>query len=623
MHFLSLNINQQKITAYFSREYVRTILSLGIIVISFLFFGLSHLSNFITADEHYWVHERIPQYWNAWDTGKWKKTYINDKPGVSLALISGASFLHNDTKGQLYCQNDEDGKYLHCDPQTTSQLYQSFRLPILLVNACILVLIFFSIRAFSGWFIATLATWFISVSPVLIGLSQILNPDALLWSFGCATLFSYIAFLKTGSRSYAYWASVSLLFALLSKYTALIILFFLPLIILLLALIQPSFSPLTLKKQCLWLIGISFVPLLSFMALVPGVLSSHERLFSFVTAGTGSFFPWVGYMALILCILLLSSFDSTKKINGVLQKYTKKILHIPALLLLFLILALLLGRFIFPEWDIFTRVPFDIKDLDNARYTLGRRLSFFDIPFLEFAPLVYGTPIITLIFALIAIYRSVFQKHTSPLVKILSLFLVFFMTAMSLSGILAIPRYIILCYPLLALLAAFGVHETWRSLPKRFQTKPLRFIGISCIVLASLYSVATSQPYYANYSNMLLPQHALISDSWGYGGYEAAQYLNTLGGAKELTVWSDYPGVCEFFIGRCMTDYTLDPNYSIDYYVLTRRGQIRYIPRSATFEKTSGLTAYRYYNQKNPIWSLNINNKPENFIKIFRANPEN
>ena len=128
------------------------------------------------------------------------------------------------------------------------------------------------------------------------------------------------------------------------------------------------------------------------------------------------------------------------------------------------------------------------------------------------------------------------------------------------------------------------------------------------------------RPFYFNYTNLLLPQKIIINDAWGYGGYEAAQYLNTLPNAKNSAIWSDYYGVCEFFVGRCLTAYTFDKEkIKPDYYVLTRRGGIRYMSKYDNWEMKSGLTAYKYYNVSNPDWQLFIGNHPGNFIKVIKV----
>ena len=73
----------------------------------YLFFGLSHLGQFVTADEHKWLYERIPNYWEAIRDQKWKKTFINDKPGVSVAILGlPATRLYPDAR--TFCNEGEE-----------------------------------------------------------------------------------------------------------------------------------------------------------------------------------------------------------------------------------------------------------------------------------------------------------------------------------------------------------------------------------------------------------------------------------------------------------------------------------------------------------------------------------
>ncbi|MEP7162262.1 MAG: hypothetical protein ABI747_00650, partial [Candidatus Moraniibacteriota bacterium] len=123
-----------------------------------------------------------------------------------------------------------------------------------------------------------------------------------------------------------------------------------------------------------------------------------------------------------------------------------------------------------------------------------------------------------------------------------------------------------------------------------------------------------------NYMNGFLPKKMLLTDSWGYGGYEAAQYLNALPDAKNLTVWSDYYGVCEFLVGKCLTAYSFDGSkIKPDYYVLTRRGRIRYMSRYDRWEEKSGLIAYQYYDRPDPDWAVIIDGRPGNFVKVVKV----
>ena len=183
--------------------------------------------------------------------------------------------------------------------------------------------------------------------------------------------------------------------------------------------------------------------------------------------------------------------------------------------------------------------------------------------------------------------------------------------------VVAIVRYSIVIYPLLCFLAALGLWQAHMVLKKYVQRTKIIFTFLAIIV--SFFSLYWARPFYFNYTNFILPQKHIISDAWGYGGYEAAQYLNSLPDSKNLTVWADYYGVCEFFIGKCLTDYNLATGlYNIDYYVLTRRGEIRYWQGQSRWDLPGGVKVSPYYENPVPLWKLEIGNRPENNIRIFK-----
>ncbi|HDZ85159.1 MAG TPA: hypothetical protein ENH35_01240, partial [Candidatus Moranbacteria bacterium] len=62
---------------------VKFFLALSLII--YFLFGFNHLTESVTSDEHYWVYDRVPEYWEAISNQKWKKTRVNDKPGITLA----------------------------------------------------------------------------------------------------------------------------------------------------------------------------------------------------------------------------------------------------------------------------------------------------------------------------------------------------------------------------------------------------------------------------------------------------------------------------------------------------------------------------------------------------------
>ncbi|MDP2838271.1 MAG: hypothetical protein Q8O53_03275, partial [Candidatus Moranbacteria bacterium] len=298
----------------------------------------------------------------------------------------------------------------------------------------------------------------------------------------------------------------------------------------------------------------------------------------------------------------------------------------PRLLALFPILFLttfggiIIARNFFPDWSIFSLITFDLKDLSNARYYTTVP-NFFEAYLLEWNPLVFSlTPITLLGFGLLlfGLFRKNKPEYALQSYELLFFFLLYTVLLIY-SNILTTARYSVLLYPLFAFLAALGF---WQLCHYPEHTKGLRmkYAITGILLLASLWSLTASSPFYFNYTNTFLPKSSLIHDAWGYGGYEAAQYLNSLPNAKELTVWADYYGVCEFFVGKCLTAYTFDQNVvSPDYYTLTRRGKARYLSRHPRWERLSGLTAYRYYGTTHPDWQLLIGDRPGNFIKVVKV----
>ncbi|NTW13569.1 MAG: glycosyltransferase family 39 protein [Candidatus Moranbacteria bacterium] len=609
-------------------EHVATTLLAGIILVSHLALGIPHIGSFITADEHYWVEERIPDYFDAWARLKWKKTLINDKPGVSLALVSGPALLFH-PGGILSCRTVE-GHTSTCDPAVTSSLYASFRFPILVTNALMLVAIFFAIRAFSGTAVAFMTAIFAAVSPQLVGMSQIVNPDSLLWSSGALAIFSMAAFLTTLRKRHLITAILSLCLALLSKYVALIIILFLPALLLGIHLSDEDSEKVGRRLQrFLGTVLTSFVPLTIFVLAAPGVLSSDERIIAFLSADTGNIFlPWGAFAASLAVTATVMFARIPKRVVRRLDLTFRWLLAATGVILVLSIMTLIVARLTAPSWDyeIFRRIPFDIKNISDAKYYTDKRLTPTDVAALEFSPFVYSLPAAVLILGTAALFNRslrVMRDRTSVIPLLMALFIAIELAAFAGSGIRTTPRYVLLTLPIFCFPAADTAVRIGRALrgrlPERLRSFTLPAI-ITLSVFASLSEFGGNAPFHANFANALLPKDDLTAHAWGYGGYEAVQYLNSLPDADHLTVWSDYYGVCEFFRGNCLTNYTFDKEVTRpDYYVLTRRGMFRYLPRYDDWEQKSGLTAYRYYDSADPAWELDVTGKKDNFVKVIQV----
>jgi len=211
--------NKRIIIPFMDNKKIPFLSILALSVCLFYAFGAYHLGKFKTADEYYWIQERVPQYWDALSSQNLKKTLINDKPGISVALVSGAGLLFEEAPIRYLTKVDDDLKTYAVEKSERVNL--AFRLPILIFNGFFLIFFFWIIRRTTeNRWIALWSVILMSLSPILIGISQIINPDSLLWAFSTAAIFSYFALLKTGEKKFIFLTSLFAGFSVLSKYTA-------------------------------------------------------------------------------------------------------------------------------------------------------------------------------------------------------------------------------------------------------------------------------------------------------------------------------------------------------------------------------------------------------------------
>lgn len=598
----------------------------------YFYFGFQHIGKFETADESLWIssdtsvaQDRIHSYWNAIATKNWLGTRINDKPGITLAYISGIGMLFE--KQPIGTTQHSTDYYRQTDTARYEATMPFFRLPILIFNGLMSFLFFYFIAKLtkSRWIGLTAAT-LILLSPILTGISQIINPDSLLFPFAFATFLSFVLFLQTRITKYVILTSTFLGFSLLSKYTAdIFFLFFFVLAFLYLFLYYENWTDRDQLKSYVKKVffGIPLIiggSLLIFALLLPASFIQPIFLFE-KTIFMKGMEKYLLIMISMGCLFILDAYFNqskyTEKIISALRPYKNYILNLIYLLLGFVFLVSLLN------WSVFNNI-LHIKELafDLARDYSFQRQHFIDKLFLELLPLTFTlSPVV--LFAILAIWiRSIFKKSKHDFsVLAVSLFIIMFYAAMVEMKLLTHVRYEIMLYPLTAFLAAIGIWEATSFINfkvKSFNPKIWTFILVLLLGVADLIYI---YPFYFNYTSFLLPKRKNIVGSWGYGGYEAAQYLNNLPNAKELLVWSDYDGFCDFFVGKCMEKKDWNKkmknndsaNIAIDYFVATRRGHIVSDDKWDWIEKNIKL-------DEKPVWELLIDNRPRNFIKVFKNN---
>jgi len=196
---LPLPVRKTERSAFWYATVPTTFALLGLLWLYFVF-GIHHIGKFQTSDEDLWFSNpskgRVHEYWEAIQKGDWARTRINDKPGATTALLSGLLGMKADVPPEA--KMIENGNIIdRHDPVRYENAAYSFRLPIFIANGVLILFMFWFSYAMTGSRVtAILLSGGIALSPILIGISQIVNPDATLWSFGFASLLAWFAFLK-------------------------------------------------------------------------------------------------------------------------------------------------------------------------------------------------------------------------------------------------------------------------------------------------------------------------------------------------------------------------------------------------------------------------------------------
>lgn len=586
-------------------------------------FGFHHIGKFMTADEHLWIYKRIPKYWNAVKDQDWKGTYVHEKPGITLSIISGIGLSGYDGTQKYLAQNHAS---ITGDTQPIEKMLSDFRLPILVFNGLFSIFFFWILKKITGndW-VALWSAILILLSPILLGASQIVNSDSLLWTFATATILSFIAYLEKGGKKFALLTSFFLGLSMLTKFTATILMPFLFVVAIFFFFERmKDFSEKKeslskkIKESAVAYFAIILGSVSVFAILLPASFYELKRYLYDGTVGY-SIMPFILIpIALVLLLLIAESHwlknRHTIAILGFLHKtwiHASKLIYA---LLTATFLVLIINYFFGQDFLWLERVPFDARQANIFKHT-GLAAKYL----LEFRPIVFSLAPLVILLCLFIWTKSFFLRSKENLLILsFSSFILIYNVAVIQQGLLNTIRYNIIIYPSFFILAAIGLHSALSPFKKSW-VKPVATIAIISVSALSLWMI---KPFYFNYTNFLLPKEYIVVDSWGYGGYEAAAYLNSLPDAEKKIAWTDYYGFCDFFKGKCLENYSIDQSKDpIDYFVLTRRGEIQYYDKmndKSFIRKSRNVLQLRpYYENNSPLWELQIDQRPENFVKIL------
>lgn len=519
----------------------------------FLGFGMSHLGEFMSVDEPKWVNTRVPQLFQAIATQNWEETYINDKPGVLPSLLSG------------WVNYVLDRGVFQSDPEIYETYLFWWRLPILVFNFLLLFLIYrFTAQLLTAKH-ALLTTLFIATSPILIGISQVVNPDATLWSTSFLSFLTFLLYIKENRFKYILYSGVFLGLALISKYFAsiLYVAFFL---IIYLEYFVTKTTVQQFINRCLDVIALYLISITIYIALFPATWGTSEQIF-LGTINAEILASGRNYFLAFIALIFFDLFVLRGWINHHIQRFAdwRKILLIflgATIFAFFLILlANILGNNFLLNPDTFLATNYTKH---NGGFFATLATSSYVTLLTTTYPVLFGL----FLFVFIGLSDRLFKTQGGNIFIVFAALLVtvLFLLGSATGGLVADARYQIILYPLTALIASIGILSIFE--------KFWRIVLVSLIV--SLGILVLSHPFYYLYTNSLNMQGYVLTEAWGFGGYELAQQLNSLPNAKNLTIWSDREGVNEFFVGKSYWRGDTDPfeEKDVDLLILTRGGEI-------------------------------------------------
>jgi len=586
-----------------------------------LAFGLPRLARFSAVDEPYWTYGRTPKFWNAIKNHKWRSTNINDKPGITVAIISGAGLLSADPMSYAKIRDE-----VKTQDQISAirQINFSLRLPIFLFCLLMLPVFYFLLKKLFSEKNALLSLIFIGLSPIILGMSLLINPDSLLLVFLPLSILSFLIFQKEANRKYLYLSGLLLGLSLLTKYVANILyIYFISLIFLDYIFSEKNRTVQIvpyLKRAFLdyaILVGISMAV---FFVIFPATWKSPEMVLggTFLSVAFKSTWPFfAGFIGLVLADILFLQGRVTAKTLGFFREYKSAIIKFFTIIFLALTAAVLLNTYLGMKFYDFEAI------LSSPKGGSGFNLNIFSGNILaDIYSLIFGlTPLVFVSF-LAALAKNVWNKKDfqpeNLVVFYFSLFILFYYIASTINHVGATVRYQIILYPLASIIAAIGLAEIFDlERTKKYFFKPYIYLFLILISAGSLYLV---RPFYFSYASAFLPQKYILNlKDMGDGSYEAAQYLNNLPDAEKLVIWSDKGAVCESFLGKCFIAFNKKEWQAthFDYFVVSTGRKSRSLKLSYHLDDIADFK--KLYSDDLAAFKIELAGRPGNFVKVVSS----
>lgn len=590
-------------------------------------FGLHRLTEYAAVDEPLWFDGRIAKYWKNVGERDWRGTNISDKPGITVAIASGPGLFFKSTKDYKTAHVNGEVISLRNDVES---FYLAYRLPLLIVITLLLPLFYFFLERLLGKRNALLSYILIATSPILIGMSKIINPDSLLWIFTPLSLIAYLTFLKRHSFRYLIFSGIFLGLALLTKYVSNILFIFFLGLIFLEYLYHPKTTAIAfaehLKNSLKHLMLLTFTALTAFYLLFPAVWVKPEKLLDGTVLSQA--FEKVAplFVVLIVFILVDQWWNKSRVTSALLSFLEGRTKHVLAVL----IALLFLGSLTITVGNAWNHMSFyNASDMLASPKTIADKSDFISVFLTNFYPLAFGvTPFVMLALFVAPFFflKRNFPDSTSLRAAFyLMIFILLYYIGTTVNNVGAIVRYQIMLFPFAAIIAGITLERILAFGYKKFKKLGTPGPAVAGGVLLVFGAISLlGNPFPLSYANIFLPaQYHIDVKDMGAGSYEAAQYLNTLPDAQNMMIWTDKDGVCKFFMGRCSSaqNYTQLRERGLDYIVASagRKSRTTKMMSSDITHNKPGLIRFdQYYDRTDPVYEININGRPSHYVKVFK-----
>ncbi len=597
------------------------------LTLTFFSFGFVRLGEYAAVDEPLWLYGRISQYWNNIGDGEFHKTDVSDKPGITVSLLSGAALLNYEPDD--YDDVRHDGEVFINRNLNMAQFFAAFRFPILLFVTLLLPLLYFLLERTLGRGTALLSFALLATSPILIGVTKIINPDALLWLFTTLSLVSYLVFQKRAYYRYLLLAGLFLGLALLTKYIANIVFVYLLLLLFIEYLYHPKLARQEFSHyltQSLLQIGfVIFIALATFYIVLPANWVDPMELIQGTVLSQAFVKVAPLFLGLIFLILLDENLNSSRLI-GLALKWLGHFRLTLARLPLFIFF----GSLLFILVTTWSGMPiYNFMQLIASPKTISDKSDLFGIFVTNFYPLTFGmTPLALLgiLASTLFLWKKRFWESQSLRFGFyMILFALVYYLGATVNGVASIIRYQIIIFPLIALLGGIGLFHIARFIESKYRLKKDQAVLIITLFTLIIGVTTLARTHFPlSYASSLLPSKYYIDlKDMGPGSYEIATLLNTLPDAKSTLIWTDKDGVCQFFVGRCKRGNNPEviTDQDIDYIVISSARKIRtghMIRSSYDSHKDTVIPIHLFYDKENPDFEVKINERPSHYVRAFR-----